>query len=84
MTRASLVYLQGPTGHLSRAVTGRALAHKLFRRYVGRTLSATIVVAVAVYFLHVPALTIAVTVVAVLIAVWWLYYVLYGPPVSGR
>ena len=60
-------------------MTGRAIAHKVFRQYVGRTLSVVIVVALVVYFLGVPALTIAVCVVAVLIALWWLYYVLYGP-----
>ena len=60
-------------------MTSRALLHKVFRQYVGGTLCAAIVVALAVYFVGVPALTIAVTVVAALIALWWLYYVLYGP-----
>jgi hypothetical protein len=60
-------------------MTSRALLHKVFRQYVGRTLSAAIVAAVAVYFVGVPALTVAVAVVAAGIALWWLYYVLYGP-----
>jgi uncharacterized membrane protein len=64
-------------------MTSGALAHKLFRQYVGRTLSVAVVVVVAVYFLHVPALTIAVAVVAVPIAAWWLYYVLNGPARRG-
>jgi hypothetical protein len=41
-------------------VTARALLHKVFRQYVGRTLSAAIVIAVGVYFVGVPALTVAV------------------------
>jgi hypothetical protein len=60
-------------------VTARSLAQKVFQQHVGRTLSAAVVIAVAVYFLGVPVLTIVCTVAAVLIALWWLYFVVNGP-----
>jgi len=60
-------------------VTARSLAQKVFQQYVGRTLSAAVAIAVAVYFLGVPVLTIVCGVAAVLVALWWLYFVVNGP-----
>ncbi len=60
-------------------MTGRSLAHKVFRQYVGRTLSAAAAITVGVYFVGVPTLTIACAVATASIALWWLYYLLYGP-----
>ena len=60
-------------------MTARSLAQKVFQQHVGRTLSVALLIAVAVYFLGVPVLTIVCIVAAVLIAVWWLYFVVNGP-----
>jgi len=65
-------------------VTGRSLAHKVFRQYVGRTFSTALAVTVVAYFVGVTALTIACAGVTVAIGLWWLYYVLYGPPARRR
>ena len=56
------------------------MAHKLFRQYVGRTLCAVAAATVAVTFLGVTALTILFAVATGLVALWWLYYLFYGPP----
>ncbi|HZP72775.1 MAG TPA: hypothetical protein VFA97_05275 [Gaiellaceae bacterium] len=64
-------------------MTGRSLAHKLLRQYVGRTLCAVAALTVAVYFLGVPALTILFAVATGLVGLWWLYYLLHGPPRRG-
>ena len=61
-------------------MTGRSLAHKVFRQYVGRTFSAALAITAVVYFVGVTALTIVCAVVTAVVALWWLYYVLYGPP----
>lgn len=60
-------------------MTGRSLAQKVFQQYVGRTLSAAVVIAVVVYFVGVPVLTIVCVVAAVSLALWWLYFVVNGP-----
>jgi len=60
-------------------VTARSLAQKVFQQYVGRTLSAAVAIAVAVYFVGVPVLTIVCGVAAVLVALWWLYFMVNGP-----
>ena len=43
-----------------------------------------IVLAIVVYFIGVPALTIAAIALLVVIAAWWLYYLLFGPPERHR
>lgn len=60
-------------------MTGRSLAHKVFRQYVGRTLCAVAAITVGVYFIGVRPLTIICAVATVLMALWWLYYLFYGP-----
>lgn len=60
-------------------VTARSFAQKVFQQYVGRTLSAAIVITVVVYFLGVPVLTIVCAVAAVLVALWWVYFLVNGP-----
>jgi len=60
-------------------VTGRSFAHEVFQRHVGRTLSVAVAITVVVYFLGVPVLTIVCTAATVLIALWWLYFVVNGP-----